>query len=222
MMKNIYIPIGNTELAGLISGPKNPRCWVIFAHGSGSSHKSPRNTWIARELNRHGFGTLLFDLLTQEEDLLYRARFNMPLIGNRLIRATEWLVQSEDYNGAPFVYFGASTGAGAALIAASAAANANLPVFAVISRGGRPDLAGEDHLKQVRVPVLLIVGGLDDAVLELNESSRFSLKKSMLQIVPGASHLFEEPGALEQVVELTIDWIERYLPENFRNVDASG
>ncbi len=221
MMKNIIIPFGKVQLAGLLSGPENPRCWVIFAHGSGSSHKSPRNNWIARELNRHGFGTLLFDLLTLEEDLLYRTRFNMPLLGSRLIKATEWLLASEEYNGAPFVYFGASTGAGAALIAASADADANLPLFAVISRGGRPDLADQEQRKRVRVPVLLIVGGLDDAVLELNEASRFSLKKSALQIVPGASHLFEEPGALEQVVELTIDWIERYLPEDHRVVRAS-
>jgi len=185
---------------------------VLFAHGSGSSRHSPRNQFVARTLNNAGLGTLLFDLLTPEEeeiDLRNREhRFNIGLLAERLVHVTKWARQQEQTRDLRIGYFGSSTGGGAALVAA-----AELPqdVGAVVSRGGRPDLAG-DALPKVQTPTLLIVGGNDDIVIELNEQARDRLRCEVkLEIVPGATHLFEEPGALEQVAQLASDWFLRHL-----------
>jgi putative phosphoribosyl transferase len=180
---------------------------VLFVHGSGSSRHSPRNQFVARTFNNAGLATLLFDLLTLEEeaiDLRTREhRFNIGLLAERLVHATKWAQQQEQTRDLRIGYFGSSTGGGAALVAA-----AEIPqdVGAVVSRGGRPDLAGE-ALPKVQTPTLLIVGGNDDIVIELNEQARDQLRcKVKLEIVPGATHLFEEPGALEKVAKLASDW----------------
>jgi putative phosphoribosyl transferase len=180
---------------------------VLFAHGSGSSRHSPRNQFVARTLNRAGLGTLLFDLLTPEEEALdsytREHRFNIGLLAERLVHATKWARQQEEARDLRIGYFGSSTGGAAALVAA-----AELPqdVGAVVSRGGRPDLAG-DALPKVQGPTLLIVGGNDDIVIELNEMARVQMRCEVkLEIIPGATHLFEEPGALEHVAKLASDW----------------
>lgn len=210
MMKEVLIDLAGLKLAGNISCEPKAKSWIIFAHGSGSSHKSPRNNWVAQELNHQGHATLLFDLLTPNEDLNYSNRFDLPLLAERLIMVTEWLLRSSYYQGEPVAYFGASTGAGAALIAA-AKLSGKSPLFTVISRGGRPDLAGEEVLHEVSVPVLLIVGGLDGEVITLNEMAQSCLQTAELQIVEGATHLFEEEGKLEQVVKISADWLGRQL-----------
>jgi putative phosphoribosyl transferase len=179
---------------------------VVFAHGSGSGRHSPRNRQVASKLNEAGFGTLLMDLLTAEEDELDRItaehRFNIPLLAERLTAAIEWLRQGEEGT-LPIGIFGASTGAAAALVAAAKRPDG---VAAVVSRGGRPDLAGP-ALARVRAPTLLIVGGADHVVLELNRRALEQVQtKKQLVVVPGAGHLFEEPGALEQVAALAADW----------------
>jgi putative phosphoribosyl transferase len=185
---------------------------VVFAHGSGSSRHSPRNQFVARTLNNAGLATLLFDLLTQEEeavDLHTREhRFNIGLLAERLVHATKWAKQQQQTQDLRIGYFGSSTGGAAALVAA-----AEIPqdVGAVVSRGGRPDLAG-DALPKVQAPTLLIVGGNDDIVIELNEQARDQMRCEVkLEIVPGATHLFEEPGALEHVAQLASDWFVRHL-----------
>ena len=218
MFKEIKIQHGGQELAGHLSLQDSVRAWVIFAHGSGSSRKSPRNNWVAQRLNQAGFGTLLFDLLTEEEDAVYQNRFDIPLLGERLINATEWLMSSPYYRGGPVAYFGASTGAGAALVAAARAEN-KWPLLAVISRGGRPDLAGKENLIRVFTPTLLIVGGHDTEVIKLNEEAQNYLKNSRLVIVPGATHLFEEPGAMDEVVELAQNWLLTHL-DSFQTSEA--
>lgn len=215
MFKEISIQHSGQELAGHLSYQDHPVAWVIFAHGSGSSRKSPRNNWVADKLNQQGFGTLLFDLLTEEEDAVYQNRFDIPLLGERLIDATEWLMSSPYYRGEPIAYFGASTGAGAALVAA-ARAQTDWPLLAVISRGGRPDLAGKENLVRVFTPTLLIVGGHDTEVIKLNEEAQTYLKNSQLAIVPGATHLFEEPGTMEEVVELAQSWLLTHLDSSQR------
>lgn len=215
MFQEIVIHAGDLKLEGHISGNPHPIGWVIFAHGSGSSRHSSRNNWVAKQLNQKGFATFLFDLLTLEEDSVYSNRFNIPLLADRLRMATEWLVQSEFYRGEPIAYFGASTGAGAALIAA-AKARASWPLYTVISRGGRPDLAGEEYLKQVSLPVLLIVGDRDYEVIKLNEEAQDGLEEAELELVTGATHLFEEPGTLDRVVEIVVQWLESNLPDNKR------
>lgn len=211
MFQEIVIDIDGLKLEGHLSSEDNPKAWVIFAHGSGSSRKSSRNNWVAKELNKKGYGTFLFDLLTYEEDLIYENRFNIPLLAERLINASAWLMNSKFYTGLPIAYFGASTGAGAALIAAARVPE-SWPLYTVISRGGRPDLAGK-FLSDVRVPVLLIVGSLDSQVIELNRLAENELKNVKLSIVEGATHLFEEPGKLEEVVHLTSTWLDLELPE---------
>jgi putative phosphoribosyl transferase len=211
-MKEITIDHEGIKLNGHLTEEPGARSWIIFAHGSGSSRKSSRNNWVARELNRQGHATLLFDLLTPEEDLEYENRFNLPLLAERLLLATEWLLKSTYYLGQPLAYFGASTGAGAALIAASKLPE-DAPLFTVISRGGRPDLAGEGALKKVLVPVLLIVGSLDREVITLNEMAQAHLTSAELQLVKGATHLFEEPGKLNKVVQLSSEWLDQQLKD---------
>ncbi|HVK60362.1 MAG TPA: alpha/beta family hydrolase [Bdellovibrionales bacterium] len=179
---------------------------VIFAHGSGSSYQSPRNRQVAQTLNDAGFGTLLFDLLTEAEALDRANVFNIDLLSDRLIAATEWVRQELKDMSIPIAYFGASTGAAAALVAASRRDD----IFAVVSRGGRVDMAAES-LERVKCPVLMIVGGNDETVLTLNERAQARLPHSHLVIVPGASHVFPEPGALEQVAELARDWFSRHV-----------
>lgn len=213
MFKEITVEHGDLSLKGHLSYYTDSKAWIIFAHGAGSSRKSSRNNWVAEELNKQGYATLLFDLLTEKEDEIYSNRFNIPLLADRLITTTNWLMKSEYYKGQPIVYFGASTGAGAALIAASTI-DANIPLDSVISRGGRPDLAGIEHLKNISIPVLLIVGGEDYEVIKLNRMAKFNLKNSELVLVPGATHLFEEPGALHQVVNHVIAWLNVQLPIN--------
>ena len=206
-MTEVQIPAGRAVLSGNLTIPENAMALVLFAHGSGSSRHSPRNQFVARTLNRAGLGTLLFDLLTPEEEALdihtREHRFNIGLLAERLVHATKWARQQEETRDLHIGYFGSSTGGAAALVAA-----AELPqdVGAVVSRGGRPDLAG-DALPKVQAPTLLIVGGNDDIVIELNEMARDQMRCEVkLEIIPGATHLFEEPGALEQVAKLASDW----------------
>src|SRR6478672_2895069 len=206
-MTEVQIPAGRAVLSGNLTIPENAIGLVLFAHGSGSSRHSPRNQFVARTLNRAGLGTLLFDLLTPEEEALdiytREHRFNISLLAERLVRATKWARQQEETRDMSIGYFGSSTGGAAALVAA-----AELPqdVGAVVSRGGRPDLAG-DALPRVQAPTLLIIGGNDDVVIELNQM-RCQVK---LEIIPGATHLFEEAGALEQVAKLASDWFSLHL-----------
>lgn len=185
-----------------LGAPPDPRGVVLFAHGSGSGRRSPRNNQVAEGLRRAGVATLLLDLLTLHEEADRRNVFDVELLASRLMRATDWIENQPDFRGAPVGYFGASTGAGAALLAA-----AQWPdVAAVVSRGGRPDLAGE-ALAAVRAPTLLIVGGLDTAVIELNRQAQERMRtESDLVVVPGAGHLFEEPGALDEVIRHAGNW----------------
>jgi dienelactone hydrolase len=206
-MSEVYIPAGHAVLSGNLTIPDNAVGLVLFAHGSGSSRHSPRNQLVARTLNDGGLATLLFDLLTPDEeatDMRTREhRFNIGSLAERLVHATRWAKQQDEIRDLRLGYFGSSTGGGAALVAA-----ADLPqeVDAVVSRGGRPDLAG-DALPKVKAPTLLIVGGNDDVVIELNEMARDQMCCEVkLEIVPGATHLFEEPGALEKVATLASDW----------------
>ncbi|NRQ33127.1 alpha/beta hydrolase [Nonomuraea sp. NN258] len=176
---------------------------VLFVHGSGSSRHSPRNRYVADALNRAGLGTLLFDLLTPEEEADRANVFDIGLLAERLLGRTEWVRAQDSAAGLPIGYFGASTGAAAALWGAAEPGNT---IAAVVSRGGRPDLAGA-RLSDVSAPTLLIVGGRDPVVVELNEEAQRHLRsEAKLEIVPGATHLFEEPGALEQVANLARDW----------------
>lgn len=200
---------GTPGLPGTLVVPESASGLAIFAHGAGSSRLSPRNTAVAETLRSNGLlGTLLFDLMTAEEDADYRRRFDIELLTNRLVAATSWLVAQHDTEDLALGYFGASTGAAAAL---RAAVEVSTPIDAIVSRGGRPDLAA-DVLPDVATPTLLIVGGADEPVLELNrEAYRLLGGEKALSVVPGATHLFGEPGALEQVARLTTDWFERFL-----------
>ena len=211
-MTEVQIPAGRAVLSGNLTIPENALALVLFAHGSGSSRHSPRNQFVARTLNGGGLGTLLFDLLTPEEEALdiytREHRFNIGLLAERLVHATNWTRQQDQLRDLRIGYFGSSTGGAAALVAA-----AELPqdVGAVVSRGGRPDLAG-DALPKVQAPTLLIVGGNDDIVIELNEMARDQMRCEVkLEIIPGATHLFEEPGALEQVAKLASDWFSLHV-----------
>ncbi len=198
-------PVG---LAGTLRIPGKARAAVAFAHGSGSSRLSPRNMAVAGALNGCGFATLLFDLLTPAEESDRANVFDIALLAERLIEAVSWLAAESPARGRPIGLFGASTGAAAALVAA---ARVGARVGAVVSRGGRPDLAG-DALDHIRTPTLLIVGGADHGVIELNEQAFARLNgPKALKIVPGASHLFPEPGALEQVIGHAAEWFERHL-----------
>jgi dienelactone hydrolase len=212
MEREVRIPVEGALLPGDLDVPQGALGLVVFAHGSGSSRLSPRNREVASALRASGrLGTLLFDLLTPAEDQDYGRRFDIPLLTSRLLEVTRWLLGEPTIPRLPLGYFGASTGAAAAL---GAAAEARSTVDAVVSRGGRPDLAG-DALARVVAPTLLIVGGLDTQVIGLNEDAlrRLGAAEKRLEIVPGATHLFEEPGTLEQVSSLSADWFDRYLAD---------
>jgi putative phosphoribosyl transferase len=198
-------PVG---LEGILGLPRPGGGIVLFAHGSGSGRLSPRNNYVAAALRSAGLATLLFDLLTDEEAADRRNVFDIELLAERLALATAWVRQQEDTRSLPIGYFGASTGAAAALVAAAQAPD---EIGAIVSRGGRPDMAGP-VLGEVRAPTLLIVGGRDVGVLELNEQALAQLQcEKSLKIVPGATHLFEEPGALDQVIDLAGRWFTRHL-----------
>lgn len=199
-----------SSLQGDLVVPPQSRGLVLFAHGSGSSRLSQRNRWVALQLQKHGLGTLLFDLLTSEEAADRRNVFDIALLGRRVQEAIKWTRQRKDLSDLPLCLFGASTGAAAALVAA---ADCPEDVFAVVSRGGRPDLAPE-HLPRVRAPTLLIVDGEDEEVLALNRWAWRQLNcTKLLEVVPGATHLFEEQGALERVAVLATDWFLKHLPK---------
>lgn len=203
------IPIDHVHVEGALALPPAPVGMVLFAHGSGSSRHSPRNNHVARVLHAHSLGTLLLDLLTPEEDLDYSQRFDIPLLARRLLAATRWLREQQQTAALPLAYFGASTGAAAAL---QAAAELGPEIRALVSRGGRPDLAGTDALARVQCPTLLIVGGRDTEVLELNRQAKALLRcPCELSVVPGATHLFEEAGALESVAQLAAGWLQGQL-----------
>lgn len=202
------VQIGPMALKALLGVPQNPSGLVIFAHGSGSGRLSPRNNHVASRLREAGLATLLLDLLTPEEEDDRANVFDIPLLASRLVVATDWAAEQPGVGALPIGYFGASTGAGAALLAA---ASETSRVRAVVSRGGRPDLAGE-ALGRVRAPTLLIVGSLDGPVITINRDAAAMLKaKTEVVIVPGAGHLFEEPGTLDEVVRLAADWFLAHL-----------
>ena len=211
-MHEVQIQAGREVLSGNLHIPGGAGALVLFAHGSGSSRHSPRNQFVAHTLNNAGLATLLFDLLAQEEEALdlrtREHRFNIGLLAERLVHGTRWAKQQEETRDLRIGYFGSSTGGAAALVAA-----AKIPqdVGAVVSRGGRPDLAG-DTLPKVQAATLLIVGGNDDIVIELNEQARDQMRcKVKLEIVPAATHLFEEAGALEKVAQLASDWFVNHI-----------
>ena len=204
---DVIIPAGKARLSGSLGLAQGANTVVLFAHGSGSSRQSPRNRFVAQKLNDAGLATLLFDLLTGEEEAVdlrtAQHRFNISLLAERLVHVTQWALQNESTRQLRVGYFGASTGAAAALVAA---AQLTRDIGAVVSRGGRPDLAGE-ALPLVRAPTLLIVGGEDDVVIGLNEQAKAQMCCDVkVEIVPGATHLFEESGALERVAQLAADW----------------
>lgn len=202
------VEIGEIGLLGTLAAPAAAKGVVAFAHGSGSSRLSPRNRMVAGALQQAGFATLLFDLLTESEAEDRDNVFDIDLLGGRLLLATDWLLEEPSVDGLSIGYFGASTGAAAALVAAAEHPDR---LTAVVSRGGRPDLAGS-ALPKVRVPTLLIVGGYDDVVIDLNRQAMARMTcPTELEIVPGATHLFEEPGCLDHVVALTIDWFARHV-----------
>jgi dienelactone hydrolase len=204
----VKIPTGQAILEGNLIIPRGAKGLVIFAHGSGSSRLSPRNMFVAGELQKRKMATLLFDLLTGPEDQRYENRFNIQLLAERLVAATDWVMRQPAAKGLKIGYFGASTGSAAALIAA---AKMGAGIRVVVSRGGRPDLAMQ-ALPFVKAPVLLIVGGNDHEVIGMNEAAFARLKcEKKLEIVPGAAHLFEEPGALESAASLAASWFSRYL-----------
>jgi putative phosphoribosyl transferase len=210
--RSAHIPVGDVTLEGVLSLPREPTGVVLFAHGSGSGRRSPHNRHVADVLNEARLATLLIDLLTPEEEdfdlLTGELRFNIALLAHRLAAATEWLTRYADIQQPPVGYFGASTGAAAALVAAAHRPN---DVGAVVSRGGRPDLAGT-ALAHVQAPTLLIVGENDPQVVELNkEALRLLHCEKGLVIVPGATHLFEEPGALDEVARRARRWFLRHL-----------
>ena len=207
-MSEVWIPAGGVSLPGRLTLPPSTNSVVLFAHGRGSGRESPRNRQVAEALRRAGVGTVLFDLLTKEETGEYRKHvFDINLLARRLEHATRWVRSFPDTSSLRLGYFGASTGAAAALIADAAGAH---QVRAIVSRGGRPDLAG-DVLEHVRAPTLLIVGG-DDLVLEINQAAADRLRcTNRITVISGASHLFEEPGAMKEVVRLTVDWFSTYL-----------
>jgi putative phosphoribosyl transferase len=210
-------------IEGNLTLPTNAKGVVIFAHGSGSSRHSPRNKYVAQVLNDADIATLLIDLLTQNEDkidnITREHRFNIKLLAKRLLSATDWILQSARYKNLKIGYFGASTGAAAALVAAAERASR---VYAIVSRGGRPDLAGSEILNRIEAPTLLIVGENDKEVIKLNEMALKQLtkieKKKKIVIIPGATHLFEEPGTLEEVARVASGWFQCFFLEEKRNL----
>ena len=204
----VHVPADGVTLEGALVIPVEARGVVLFAHGSGSSRHSPRNNYVARVLQDGALGTLLIDLLTEREDATYETRFDIDLLARRLTATTEWFGEQPATQHLDMGYFGASTGAAAAL---RAAADVGSRIKAIVSRGGRPDMA-ESALDRVQAPTLLIVGGRDDVVIELNQRAFERLRGvKELVIVPGATHLFEEAGALEEVARLAARWFGRYL-----------
>ena len=204
----VHIPVGMVMLEGALEIPEGAKGIVLFAHGSGSSRHSPRNNYVARVLRNNGLGTLLLDLLTPEEDLNYEMRFNIDLLAERLLAVTKWLKEEDEAKRLNVGYFGASTGAAAAIETAAAMGD---KVSAVVSRGGRPDLAWP-YLDSIKAPTLMIVGGHDDVVIGLNEKAfRVITAVKKMEIVPGATHLFEEPGTLEAVAGLASAWFVKYM-----------
>ncbi|MGB2833528.1 MAG: alpha/beta family hydrolase [Methylotenera sp.] len=207
--KLVKIPVGDVHIEGMLELPENASALVLFAHGSGSSRHSPRNNFVAQALRDNGIGTLLMDLLTLEEDTDYQTRFDIPLLTRRLQAATRWVKAEALTKGLPVGYFGASTGAAAALQAAAAYGET---ICAVVSRGGRPDLAGRDTLSRVSCPTLLLVGGWDEVVIALNREAYDLMHcEKELSIIPHATHLFEEPGALEEVARQAAAWFVQHL-----------
>lgn len=210
-MKNneIKIDLGTgTMLTGDLNIPQGAKGLIIFAHGSGSSRLSPRNSYVATILNNRDMATLLIDLLTAQEDKVYETRFNISLLSHRLVNVTEWTLQERSVKYLPVGFFGASTGAAAALTAAAVLKN---DIKAVVSRGGRPDLAFQD-LPKVKAPTLLIIGSRDTEVIQLNKNAYDQMTcTKKIEIVPGASHLFEEPGTLDQVAVLAAGWFEQHV-----------
>lgn len=211
---SLTVPAEGVNLEADVYLPAETQGLVVFAHGSGSSRRSPRNRFVAEELNQGNIGTMLFDLLTEDEEIVDQRttelRFNIPLLSQRLVAVTDWVAHQPGFARFPLGYFGASTGAAAALMAAAARPE---KVKAVVSRGGRPDLAGS-ALGMVIAPTLLIVGGEDRVVLDLNETAMAQMPpgtKCELEVVPGATHLFEEPGALGQVARLARSWFLEHL-----------
>ncbi|HET9762750.1 MAG TPA: alpha/beta family hydrolase [Casimicrobiaceae bacterium] len=205
----VEIAAGSVRLEGELLLAAGAGGIVLFAHGSGSSRHSPRNALVAAALRKAQIGTLLFDLLTADEDRTYATRFDIGLLSRRLAAATAWLEKQPAVRGLPLGYFGASTGAAAALVAA---AELGRGIRAVVSRGGRPDLAGAAALRRVTAPTLLIVGGQDTEVIALNKAAFAKLEcEKELEIIPGATHLFEEPGTLEHVAAAAAGWFERWL-----------
>jgi putative phosphoribosyl transferase len=206
--KELSIPVDKVNLGGELYIPHKAKAIVVFSHGSGSSRFSKRNQQVAGYLRENHFGTLLLDLLTPEEDSLYANRFNIDLLTKRLAGATQWLISLPDAKNCRIGYFGASTGAASALQAAAMFSEAG----AVVSRGGRPDLASSDALRKVKAPVLLLVGSLDTDVLLLNKQAFGELRcEKKLVIVEGATHLFEEQGKLDEVARLASAWFKKYL-----------
>ena len=221
--RQVRVGAGGVVLDGGFAVPDGARGVVLFAHGSGSSRHSPRNRFVAEALREGALATLLLDLLTPEEEAIdartRQLRFDIGLLADRLVGTIDWLAQQPAARGLPVGLFGASTGGGAALVAAAERPDA---VGAVVSRGGRPHLAG-DALPRVQAPSLLIVGGDDEAVIGLNRRAMARMSAPVtLEIVPGATHLFEEPGALEQVARLARDWFVRYLVPATESADSPG
>jgi len=211
-MREVDITAGKITLKGNLEVPKDAKGIAVFAHGSGSSRFSPRNNFVAGELNKSGLATLLMDLLTEEEEAIdmqtAHLRFDIDLLADRLVQTKEWLLKQPDTKNLKVGYFGSSTGGGAALVAAAK----DPSIKAVVSRGGRPDLAGAGVLGKVQCPTLLIVGGNDEPVIGMNKDAMGKMKCEVkLEIVKGATHLFEEPGKLEEVARLASEWFKKYL-----------
>lgn len=212
LQREVRMLLGEATLEGELSIPEGAGGIVLFVHGSGSSRHSPRNQYVAEVIRESGLGTLLFDLLTKEEEAIdlrtRHLRFDIGLLARRLVAVTDWIKRQAETRHLRAGYFGSSTGGGAALVGA---AEVGQDIGAVVSRGGRPDLAGA-ALERVVSPTLLIVGGRDEVVIQLNEEAYAKLRcRKELTIVPGASHLFEEPGKLEEVARLAADWFQRFL-----------
>lgn len=210
LQKTIILKINSISIEGELTIPKPSSGLVLFAHGSGSSRFSPRNNYVAKILQKEGLATLLVDLLTKKEDMDYENRFNINLLSERLVKITEWLKETEETKNLKTGYFGASTGAAAAIKAAALEKN---NVSAIVSRGGRVDLADQE-LSEIITPILLIVGGNDDFVIEINEQAMKKINcTKQLSIIPDASHLFEEQGTLEEVAKQSAKWFLKYLKE---------
>lgn len=212
--KEVTVPVGKVDLKGELIIPADATAIIIFSHGSGSGRLSPRNQMVAKYLHQKNFGTFLFDLLTEIEDRSYYNRFDIDLLTKRLISVSEWLAEQPAAKGCCFGYFGASTGGASALRAASYQSQ----IKAVVSRGGRPDLT-MDNLPNVNAPTLLIVGGMDHDVLRLNKEAYMQLNcEKKLEVIEGATHLFEEPGKMEIVSRLAADWFEKHLLKNSKKI----